>query len=47
MGLLAKLLGHVDPYGRHHKRPADPNVRALIERINATAKPDPGDREVW
>ncbi|MGD9750000.1 MAG: hypothetical protein AB7W59_03285 [Acidimicrobiia bacterium] len=48
MGLLARLLGHVDPYQRHHKRPAaDPAVRALIERINATAKPDPGDdREV-
>ena len=46
MGLLAKLLGHVDPYQRHYKRPAtDPGVRALVERINSTARPDPGDEQ--
>ncbi len=46
MGLLAKLLGHVDPYQRHHKRPAaDPATQAFIERLIATAKPDPGDGE--
>lgn len=47
MGLLSKLLGKVDPYGRHHKLPADPSVRQLIDRINATAKPDPGDDREW
>lgn len=48
MGFLSKLLGAVDPYQRHHKQPAtDPGVRALIERINATAKSDPGDDREW
>lgn len=45
MGKLDKLADKVDPYRRHIKRPAgDASTREFVERVKATAKPDP-DRD--
>ena len=46
MGKLDKLAERIDPYQRHVKRPAgDASMREFVERVKATAKPDPDGDE--